>query len=232
MQRFGEYPHTIMEDSKSIIEKVFQLYDKLPACGKPRDDEYTVLAAVVAETDAGIKVVTLTSGTKCIGPDCLNEKGCLLSDSHGEVLARRSFVRYLSDWIISIIENPSAASADDCPIQWATGTAEQSQYITTKDSWKFSMYISDSPCGDASIYASNLIEENGVNQTGAKLVSSTETTSGEKLGSLRTKSGRSDIKVENRTTSMSCSDKVCRWICLGLQGYESRINDFVLNYFL
>jgi len=149
----------------------------------------------------------------------LNEKGCLLSDSHGEVLARRSFIRYLSDWIITIIENPSAASLDDCPIQWNTDSSEQSNFITTKDSWKFCLYISDSPCGDASIYTSNLIEENGVNQTGAKLVSAADAASGERLGSLRTKSGRSDIKVENRTTSMSCSDKVCRWICLGLQGY-------------
>ena len=220
-----------MEDPKSIFEKVFQLYDKLPVCGKPRDDEYTVLAAVVAETGAGIKVVALTSGTKCIGPDCLNEKGCLLSDSHGEVLARRSFVRYLSDWIITIIENPTAASADDCPIQWNTDI-EQSNFIAVKDSWKFSLYISDSPCGDASFYASDLIEANGLNQTGAKLVPSTETASGEKLGRLRTKSGRSDIKVENRTTSMSCSDKVCRWICLGLQGYAPLTNYFVLIYFL
>ena len=30
------------------------------------------------------------------------------------------------------------------------------------------------------------------------------------LGAVRTKSGRSDIQVQNRTTSMSCSDKICR----------------------
>lgn len=32
----------------------------------------------------------------------------------------------------------------------------------------------------------------------------------QKLGAVRTKSGRSDIQVQNRTTSMSCSDKICR----------------------
>jgi hypothetical protein len=43
--------------------------------------------------------------------------------------------------------------------------------------------------------------------------------SGEQLrGQLRLKSGRSDIKAENRTKSKSCTDKICKWIYLGIQG--------------
>ena len=38
------------------------------------------------------------------------------------------------------------------------------------------------------------------------------------VGVLRVKSGRSDIPERQRTTSMSCSDKICRWSTLGLEG--------------
>ena len=40
----------------------------------------------------------------------------------------------------------------------------------------------------------------------------------QRVGVLRTKSGRSDIKTEHRSESHCCSDKICRWNFIGFQG--------------
>lgn len=78
-----------------------------------------------------------------------------------------------------------------------------------------------SPCGDACIYDR---EEIGASYTGQKtfqvdeLVSSDSTNTRKLSSRLRTKPGRKDIKSHLRSSSMSCSDKIARWMCLGTQG--------------
>lgn len=80
-----------------ITDAVLSLFHLLPAKGKPalnQVSEFTVLAAIVAviDTSDGYRsfVISIATGTKCIGNDELNKNtsGCLLHDSHAEVLTR------------------------------------------------------------------------------------------------------------------------------------------------
>lgn len=74
-----------------------------------------------------------------------------------------------------------------------------------KDTVSFHLYMSDSPCGDASIFS----DGNNLTFTGAKPTFGWKEKT-QQTGVLRTKSGRSDIPVSHRSTSMSCSDKIAR----------------------
>lgn len=83
---------------------------RLPKKGKPEPNrEWTLLAAVVKvqlvadracggsnrPTQVTKEVVSMGTGTKCIGQSKMRKSGDILNDSHAEVIARRSFQRYL-----------------------------------------------------------------------------------------------------------------------------------------
>mmetsp|Transcript_22566 Transcript_22566/g.50990 ORF Transcript_22566/g.50990 Transcript_22566/m.50990 type:complete len:291 (+) Transcript_22566:79-951(+) len=281
------------EEGAALFSSVMRVYDALPPSGKPRNDEYTVLAAVVACVVGGeaprYRVLSLATGTKCVGADLDNSQGHLLCDSHAEVLARRGLTHFLLGCVTRCLRDEAWLQSDDCPLELAAlgsrgcsevGHASASTApLRLKGGWALHLYISDPPCGDACIYPSALTQgppsniacstviaagavDSGTagvrvdagagaggarSSTGAKAVpvpthlthsphpavgsapsqhgtgetggaGAAEAGAVEVLGCLRTKSGRSDIRAQSRTTSMSCSDKVCRWAALVLQG--------------
>ena len=60
-------------------------YDRdLSTKGKPKENEWTVYAAIVAVSNGSSWVVTSATGTKCTAT---RHNGCVLHDSHAEVLA-------------------------------------------------------------------------------------------------------------------------------------------------
>ncbi|XP_057155953.1 tRNA-specific adenosine deaminase 1 isoform X7 [Pan paniscus] len=130
---------------------------RLPKKGKPEPNhEWTLLAAVVKIQSPADKacdtpdkpvqvtkeVVSMGTGTKCIGQSKMRKNGDILNDSHAEVIARRSFQRYLLH-----------------QLQLAATLKEDSIFVpgTQKGVWKlrrdliFVFFSSHTPCGDASI---------------------------------------------------------------------------------
>ncbi|NWI89977.1 ADAT1 deaminase, partial [Pitta sordida] len=131
---------------------------RLPKQGKPDPNrEWTSLAAVVkvepaaqggvlagaGNTQVTKEVVAMGTGTKCIGQTKMRKTGDILNDSHAEVVAKRSFQRYLLHqmWL--------AASHQQCSIfcpGTETGKWKLKQHII------FVFFTSHTPCGDASIF--------------------------------------------------------------------------------
>ncbi|KAJ0178883.1 hypothetical protein K1T71_005658 [Dendrolimus kikuchii] len=217
--------------SKSCID----LFNKLPKTGKPVDKEWTVLSCIVQYDKLcdKIQVVSLGTGSKCIGATKMCPKGGILNDSHAEIFARRGFLLYLYDNIRKNIKNKPSI------FRLCEGV------FKLKENIEFVFYSSQLPCGDASIIAKNgheehygdILEHNfssdvcsgipckkmkmeeDIHRTGAKCLPQSEQDPQESginyhlLGQVRTKPGRGD-----RTLSVSCSDKMSKWVHLGIQG--------------
>lgn len=241
-----------------LVKEVLELYqNELSQNGKPQNiEEFTVLAAIIAKIDpvdtgkvlkddgSGnglIKVISLATGTKCVGEEIIDKEGHIIHDSHAEVIARRGFLRYLLELLLLLETTPSLEEEFLCPLMRKNPESLKEGY-KIKRNWSFYLYISDSPCGDACIYPSisgemcftgaklaAMIEDRPCphyDLPSSKALSSIEISQKDNglivekdqqlIGPARTKSSRSD--TQHPTNSMSCSDKICRWLHLGLQG--------------
>lgn len=165
-------------------------------------------------------IVAVGSGTRCITGDHMSLGGLVVNDSHAEVVARRSLMRFFyrqlaayfqgkQDTIFTQSENPSL--------------------VKTKDHLKFHLYISTAPCGDGAQFSRG----DEINREPPSDGSHKPTMQSKVQGVLRTKmeGGEGTIPIGDaqpqtwdgilhggRLRTMSCSDKVARWNVLGLQG--------------
>ncbi|KAB0792027.1 hypothetical protein PPYR_13988 [Photinus pyralis] len=200
-------------------------FNRLPKMGKPSvNTEWTVLCCIVKENtlDDNFEVVSLGTGSKCIGKSKMSATGDVLNDSHAEVVCRRAFLCY-------VYEQINLGTSDVFTLE--LGECSLNSFI------KFHFFTTHVPCGDAAIFPKQDATEFGtvvadeyvhdakkprlddIYRTGAKSIpgggqdSHLQGAEYHALGVVRTKPGRGDP-----TLSVSCSDKLAKWYHLGIQG--------------
>uniref|UniRef100_A0A8C9F297 Double-stranded RNA-specific editase B2 n=1 Tax=Pavo cristatus TaxID=9049 RepID=A0A8C9F297_PAVCR len=158
------------------------------------------------------QVIVLSSGTKCINGEYINDQGLAVNDCHAEIVARRAFIHFL----YSQLELHLSKRRED----W-----ERSIFVRLKEGGYrlqenilFHLYVSTSPCGDARLNSPYEITTD---------LNSSKHIVRKYRGHLRTKieSGEGTIPVRcqnaaqtwdgvllgEQLITMSCTDKIARY---------------------
>ncbi|XP_026987885.1 double-stranded RNA-specific editase 1 isoform X2 [Sagmatias obliquidens] len=202
--------------ARLVLEKFGDLTDNFAAPHARRK----VLAGIVMTTGTDVKdakVISVSTGTKCINGEYMSDRGLALNDCHAEIISRRSLLRFLYAQLELYLNKDDQKRS----------IFEKSERggFKLKEKVRFHLYISTSPCGDARIFSPHepVLEEPADRHPNRKA-----------RGQLRTKieSGEGTIPVRSnasiqtwdgvlqgeRLLTMSCSDKMARWNVVGIQG--------------
>lgn len=82
---------------------------------------------------------------RCISGDQLRMDGSTVNDSHAEVIARRSLIKFLHYHLTILLSGKT-------DVKSIFVQKERQGKIQLRDGVKFHLYVSTAPCGDAAIF--------------------------------------------------------------------------------
>ena len=194
------------EWASQCTNAVWKKYRSLNKGAKDNDIVAGFIVRVSNESNSDPRVVAIGSGTAIAAGDNYSLTGSVIHDSHAEIVARRSLIR----WIYSQI---NTAGSDDSLAQHNNdGLSPYS--LKPFDLW---LYISQAPCGDAAVFSHSdgSPKASKLGKFRLKVEAGMGTTPVNEILERQTFDG---IMQGDRALCHSCSDKVLRWNVLGVQG--------------
>lgn len=155
------------ESSASLGDAISNLciahYSNLPKKGKPAPNQWTVLSAIVMETSGSLSVITMATGTKCVGEKQKSE--FVVSDSHAEILCLRLFRLFLLKDIQQCLDSSKYSQPGNEGCQNGDGICLKrvSGEFKLKSDVRFHLYSSCVMCGDAAISNTDKSYGNDIN---------------------------------------------------------------------
>ena len=174
-----------------------------------------VLASVVMECKVHHRnnrlcIVSLGAGSKSIGGAFLTKEGDRVHDCHAEVLARRGLIRFMYSQLEEIKTGKGAMSIFE--------RKDSDGMYTLRDDVSFHLFISKSPCGDASVFGQHENHQNRKRRGIARVTPA----DGEGAIHISWPPENDDtfekLKSGARLHKMCCSAKIARWNVIGVQG--------------
>ncbi|CAF1346314.1 unnamed protein product [Adineta steineri] len=204
---FGDYIEKCIEEKfHELTQNDFRL------------KRYRVLSGIVLTHNLNfqsMKIICLTTGTKSLDEN--NEQ--LVNDCHAEMLARRCLIRYCYEELNLLINQKSNESIFE--------KINNTNRFQLKSSVSFHLYISTTPCGDARLLSSDKITSIDLKHSLMKSCGLLRTKIAGNEGTIPVLAQTMYYNIQmldddddnnKQLLIMSCSDKLCRWNFIGLQG--------------
>jgi double stranded RNA-specific editase B len=173
-----------------------------------------------------MEIICITTGTKSLHNDHRTLNGQSLNDCHAEIIARRCLIRYFYEQLRLFFDEKFDQSIFERIID--------SDRFRLKSSINFHLYISTAPCGDSRLFSPqenlSINLKHSLKKSCGLLRRKIEV--GEGTIPVLAKTIYQNIQTwdDEQLLTMSCSDKLCRWNFIGLQG-KQQIKSFKFIHF-
>ena len=87
--------HSLADKIGQLVSNKYQALFGTTTYSKRRVMSGVVMTRIMDDGEETFEVICVSSGTKCINGEQLSLEGCVINDSHAEIVARRCIVLFL-----------------------------------------------------------------------------------------------------------------------------------------